>query len=224
MLPRILEPEIMDSPNDAKDYDAMDHSVVNQRFVADFLQVWNGRSPILDVGTGTAQIPIEFCRQSPSGTIIAIDLAQSMIDLGWKNVRCAGLEDRIELRRVNARSTGFAEASFPAIMSNSIIHHIPEPIEVFREMLRLASPGATLFVRDLMRPRDLAELEHLVQTYAGDANAHQRQLFRDSLHAALTVAEVQELVGHWGFAADSVRPTSDRHWTWSAVCPGEPST
>ena len=37
MLPRVLEPEVMDSPEEARDYDAMDHAEVNRRFVADFL-------------------------------------------------------------------------------------------------------------------------------------------------------------------------------------------
>ena len=34
MLPRVLEPEVMDSAAEAVDYDQMDHSHVNQLFVA----------------------------------------------------------------------------------------------------------------------------------------------------------------------------------------------
>ena len=64
MLPRVLEPEVMDSAEEASDYDAMDHSHVNRLFVTDFLTIWKGANPILDVGTGTAQIPIELCRQA----------------------------------------------------------------------------------------------------------------------------------------------------------------
>ena len=36
-LSRILEPEIMDSPEEAADYDSMDHAEVNRRFVDDLL-------------------------------------------------------------------------------------------------------------------------------------------------------------------------------------------
>ena len=36
-IPRILEPEVMDSPQDAEDYDQMDHSAVNRVFVEDLL-------------------------------------------------------------------------------------------------------------------------------------------------------------------------------------------
>jgi hypothetical protein len=60
-------------------------------------------------------------------------------------------------------------------------------------------------------------LTHIVETYAGDATAYQRGLFSDSLHAALTVEEVQQLVAEFGFAPKTVRTTSDRHWTWVAA-------
>ena len=37
MIPRILEPEVMDSPLEAVDYNTMDHSQVNRVFVDDLL-------------------------------------------------------------------------------------------------------------------------------------------------------------------------------------------
>jgi hypothetical protein len=72
MLARTLEPEVMDTEREASEYDAMDHSGVNDLFVSDFLAVCppdalDDGGQILDLGTGTALIPIEFCRQSPSG-------------------------------------------------------------------------------------------------------------------------------------------------------------
>ena len=106
-----------------------------------------------------------------------------------------------------------ATASFDAVMSNSIVHHIPQPGSVLKELWRVLKPGGLMFVRDLMRPDDVETLESLVTTYAGDANTHQKQMFRDSLHAALTVEEVRELVRDYGLSSDSVKATSDRHWT-----------
>ena len=38
MLPRTLEPEVMDTPDDARDYDAMDHAEVNRLFVDHLLE------------------------------------------------------------------------------------------------------------------------------------------------------------------------------------------
>ena len=215
MLARVLEPELMDTEDEAIGYDQMDHSHVNRVFVSDFLAVWNGRSPIIDLGTGTAQIPIEFCRQSPHGTIIALDAAVHMLHLATTNVERAGYTTRITLQLVDAKGLPFADRSVAGVMSNSIIHHIPTPLTVFREIARVAAPGATIFVRDLLRPDDHATLNQLVQTYAGTANAHQQRMFAESLHAALTLAEVQEMVQAVGFDPAGVTQTTDRHWTWS---------
>jgi ubiquinone/menaquinone biosynthesis C-methylase UbiE len=214
MLPRVLEPEMMDTAEEARDYDAMDHSEVNRVFVKDFLAAWDGRGPILDVGSGTALIPIEFCRQSPKGSIVAVDAAEHMLSVARENVRKAGLESRITCQLVDAKRMPFPDGSFPAVMSNSIVHHIPDPRTVFSEIARVAMPGATIFVRDLLRPADEATLGHLVKTYAGDANAHQQKMFAESLHAALTVDEVWALVAGAGFDPAGVRQTADRHWTW----------
>jgi ubiquinone/menaquinone biosynthesis C-methylase UbiE len=214
MLSRVLEPEVMDSAEEARDYDAMDHGAVNRLFVADFLAIWDGHNPILDLGTGTAQIPIELCRQAPQAQVVAVDLADHMLALGRENVRAADFQERIRLERCDAKQLSYASASFAAVISNSIVHHIPEPRRVLAEIVRVLRPGGRLFVRDLLRPADEASLQHLVRTYAGDANDHQRQMFADSLHAALTLAELRDLIASLGCDPAGIAQTSDRHWTW----------
>ncbi len=218
MLARRLEPEVMDSVEEARDYDAMDHSTVNRVFVADFL-AFRPDSPghVLDVGTGTAQIPIELCRSTQHLQVVALDAAEEMLKLARENVAQAGFDLRIEIATGNARAMPYPSESFDAVISNSIVHHIPDPYEVFSEMVRVCRAGGVLFVRDLLRPGDEPTLERLVEMYTAGANDHQKKLFRDSLWAALTLAEVQSLVAQLGFSPATVSQTSDRHWTWAAV-------
>jgi ubiquinone/menaquinone biosynthesis C-methylase UbiE len=219
-LSRVLEPEVMDSAEEARDYDAMDHGTVNRVFVADFLAVWGGGCPVLDVGTGTAQIPVELCRQSSAARVVAIDAALHMLELARVNVGAAGLAGRIALDRCDAKRLPFAGGAFGAVVSNSIVHHIPEPGRVLAEMVRVLAPGGVVFVRDLLRPADEAALRGLVELHAAGANPHQRQMFADSLHAALSLDEVRSLVGGLRFDPAGVRQTTDRHWTWTARKPG----
>ncbi|MBI2804863.1 MAG: class I SAM-dependent methyltransferase [Planctomycetes bacterium] len=219
MLQRILEPEVMDSAQEALDYDQMDHAPVNRVFVADFLAKGREFLAVLDVGAGTAQIPIELCHRHPCVQVVAIDLAEEMLSVGRVNVERAGLAQRIQLQRCDAKRMPFEDASFDAVISNSIVHHIPEPSTVFAEMVRVVKSDGLLFVRDLLRPVNDGTLRTLVETYAAGANAHQKQMFGDSLHAALTLDEVRDLVSRLGFPAESVRATSDRHWTWAALKP-----
>jgi ubiquinone/menaquinone biosynthesis C-methylase UbiE len=139
-----------------------------------------------------------------------------MLEVGRLNVRRAGLESRISLERVDAKGLPYADAEFGAVISNSIVHHIPEPRAVLSEMVRVLRPGGWLFVRDLLRPLDDVTVRHLVRTYAGAANPHQQQMFEASLRAALTLDEIRALVTELSFANTAVRQTTDRHWTWAA--------
>jgi SAM-dependent methyltransferase len=300
-LERILEPEVMDSSEEASDYDAMDHTAVNRVFVDDLLAALKGSgfgvqgsghegqwsepfaqrsdetdsshsvlstqysvpstrfddslplgpntplapsphplaspeprtlnpepSPgtlnpdppldVLDLGTGTALIPIELCRKFAGCRVIAADAAVSMLDLARYNIEVYGLIDRIELAHVDAKKLAFTDEMFDVVMSNSIIHHIPEPIHVLREAIRVTRQGGLLFFRDLVRPNDERELQRLVETYTPGDNAHQQKMFAASLHAALSLDEIRSLIVSLGFPPDSIRQTTDRHWTWSARC------
>lgn len=218
-LRRQLEPEVMDDEGEALSYDAMGHDAVNERFVRDFLALGPDLGDTLDVGTGTARIPIELLRQAPHARVLGVDLARSMLDVGRRNVEQAGLSASISLEQVDAKGMPFAAGRFRAVMSNSIIHHIPEPARSFVEMLRVLAPGGTLFVRDLARPDDDDAVARLVGLYTAGETAEQRGLFEASLRAALTVDELRALLAPLGLPASCVSMTSDRHWTvaWRAA-------
>lgn len=217
MLNRVLEPEVMDRPEEAGEYDAMDHSEVIARFVADFLAAHgSGRGgELLDVGTGPARLPIALCRADRLFRILGVDLAGPMLDLARRNAAEAGLIDRIRFARGDAKSLPFPDGRFEAVVSNSIVHHIPRPEAALAEMVRLVAPGGTLMVRDLARPPDRPTLDQLVDRHAGSEPITARNLFRDSLNASLTLDEVRGIIEGIGMPADGVAMTSDRHWTWT---------
>jgi len=219
MLPRTLEPEVMESLEDAIDYDAMDHCDVNRVFVGDFLATAPDVSEILDLGTGTAQIPIELCRRSADARVVAVDLSTEMLLVAKANVEVASLRERIMLDCQDAKGLPYADGRFSAVISNSIVHHIPDPAPSLAEAVRVLRNGGRIFVRDLARPDSVEKVRAIVQQYASGANEHQRKLFGDSLHAALSLEEMREMVVALGFAPETVQLTSDRHWTWSSIKP-----
>jgi len=221
VIARVLEPEVMDRPEEAREYDAMDHSTVIARFVADFLDAHGaGRGgELLDVGTGPARIPIALCRADRQFRILGVDLAGPMLDLARRNAAEAGLTDRIRFARGDAKNLPFPDGRFEAVVSNTIVHHIPDPAVALAEMFRLVAPGGTLMVRDLARPADEAALVTLVDLHAAAEPVAARNLFRDSLRAALTLEEVEEMITSLGLPAGGVAMTSDRHWTWTLSRP-----
>ena len=218
MLPRVLEAEVMDKPEEAREYNAMDHSGVNARFVADFLSFHGpGRGgELLDVGTGPAHLPVALCRADRRFRILGVDLAGPMLDLARRNVAEAELTDRIRLARGDAKVLPFPDGRFEAVVSNTIVHHLADPFPAMVEMVRLVAPGGSLMIRDLVRPEDQLELDGLVAKHAGNEPVQARALFRDSLHAALTIDEARSIVrDQIGLPAEGLVKTSDRHWTWT---------
>lgn len=216
VLPRILEPEVMDTEKDAAEYDAMDFSEVNLAFAerAVELAVANGHQHILDVGTGTARIPILIAQiASKAVRILGIDLSSEMLKVAERNIAEASLTERITLRLIDAKGLPFERSSFDMVISNSLVHHIPEPGVLFSEVARVVKRGGSIFIRDLMRPESVEQLNMLVRQHAGDEDEYQQKLFRDSLHAALTIPEVRELVRQGGIDDARVVQSSDRHWS-----------
>lgn len=206
----------MDSPAEAAEYDAMDHAAVNAAFVADLRAAgWRG-GRLLDLGAGTGLIPISLCQAEPGAVVTAVDAADSMLQAAAGNLAAAGLTARVQLVCADAKALPWASGSFPTVVSNSIVHHIPRPEQAFREAVRVVAPGGLLFFRDLSRPESEPALRRLVARYAVGESDSARELFAQSLQAALTVEEVRSLVGELGFSPTGVAATSDRHWTWIA--------
>lgn len=216
----------MDTEEEASDYDAMDHAAVNRAFCEDALAALSRQKSraldVLDLGTGTARIPIELCNMHPFVKVVATDLASHMLTLARANVAAAGLADRIVIARGDVKSDA-TERAFDLVLSNSVVHHIPDPVLLFQTAKSKVAPGGTLFIRDLSRPDTAAELQELVRRHAPiDASAvgatrqraeRQRVLFEASLHAALTLREVQALGRALGIPESAFKMTSDRHWT-----------
>lgn len=212
-MQRVTEPEVMDSPQEAIEYDDMDFLEVNTAFAESAIALCPTTALILDAGTGTARIPIIMCQRRPQWQIIGIDLAPSMLEVGKNNVEQAGLQQQIKLELVDAKQMPYPDAHFDMVVSNSIIHHLPDPLPFLQEIKRVLKPNGAIFLRDLLRPNNAEIVEGLVSKYAANCNKHQKMLFRDSLHAAFTLDEIKEPIQQAALKNINIYQSSDRHWT-----------
>lgn len=213
MLPRILEQEVMDTIEDALEYDSMDFTEVNTAFAERAIEILPQEGLILDLGTGTARIPILITELNPKLKIIATDLSKNMLEVAKLNLEKSKYMSNIVLAQVDAKKLPYPNNYFDGIISNSLIHHIPDPIQVFLECNRVAKQNAALFFRDLVRPDDEWQLNEILNKYASDCNERQRKLYRDSLFASLTLQEVEALVKQSNLWNCKVYMSSDRHWS-----------
>jgi ubiquinone/menaquinone biosynthesis C-methylase UbiE len=212
MLSRVLEPEAMDTEQDALEYDAIDHTEVNREFARHALAVCSNARRVLDLGTGTALIPIQMALLNPAIEITAVDLAGQMLALARRNLAAVGLETRVRLEVRDVKATGYETGQFDLLVCNSVVHHLPDPVPMFREIARLMGRETQILIKDLVRPNDAAGLKKLVETHAASDTPYQRKLFEDSLHAALSIPEVEAACHRAGLGPVDVVRVSDRHY------------
>jgi ubiquinone/menaquinone biosynthesis C-methylase UbiE len=209
-MERVLEPEVMDSAEEATAYDELDHDEVNRAFVERLVSL-GARGRLLDVGTGPGAIPILVVDSLADCTVMAVDLAPSMLKVAA--ARCAGSPHaaRIALELADAKALAFADASFDGVYSNTILHHIPDPRPFLREARRVLRPGGTLLIRDLYRPASQARVDELVELHADGAPPMGREMLRASLHAAFTPDELRALADECGLSDAKLLVDTDRH-------------
>ena len=216
-LERVPEPEVMDDDSEAVAYEEGDFRRVNSNFVRRLLRAVDADSGrALDLGTGPAEIPVLFCERAPNWRVTAVDASPAMLELARRKVADAGLSGRIRLREADAKTLAGLRGGFDLVFSNSLLHHLHDPIPFWRQVRRCARRGGQVVIQDLRRPASRREAEALVRRHAADDSPLLRQLFHQSLLAAFTPAEVREQLREAGWNARgcqelAVRATTDRH-------------
>ncbi|MGA9380146.1 MAG: class I SAM-dependent methyltransferase [Phormidium sp.] len=212
-MQRVLEPEVMDSWEEAVAFDAMDFTEINAAFAQRAIALAPTRAKVLDAGTGTARIPLLLCQQRPQWQITGIDLAENMLKIGAEHIKKAGLQPQIILDLVDAKQLPYPNEYFDLVISNSLVHHLPDPLPFLQEIKRVLKPKGAILIRDLIRPANPETLDTLVESIGTEYDSHQKQLFADSLHAAFTLNEVNQLIFQAGLQDVNIYQSSDRHWT-----------
>lgn len=215
MMARVLEPEVMDTIEDAEEYDAMDFVEPDTRFAEAALELVRSRPRprVLDLGTGTARIPFLMLERRADLDILGVDMSTSMLTVARRSALARGLGDRLELREMDAKALAVEAASYDLVISNSVAHHIPDPTDLFRQIARAVRPDGAILVRDLFRPETDDSAMEIVERVAPDDTDKQKKLLFDSLKAALTVGEVREMAHRAGLRDVVVAKVSDRHWS-----------
>ena len=222
-MQRKPEPELMDSPVQTRAYADADFSDSNALFVAQFMEGFHdldGNGRLVDLGCGPADICIRLTDELPGWQITGLDAGENMLRRAAEAIEHAGKQDGIELRLARLPDTDLEAGSFDVILSNSLLHHLPEPMTLWESVRYLARPGAAVTVMDLRRPDSKERAQELVGMYAQDAPKVLQEDFFNSLLAAYTPDEIQDQLQQAGMLMLSLSLPSDRHWMVRGLLPG----
>ena len=214
VLQRILEPELMDDDAQARAYAEADfhdpHGLFVERLEAE-LDTTKIDGVVLDLGCGPGDISIRIATTHPRCRVHGIDGSAAMLHYGRQAVQASGVAGRVRLVQ------GYLPADRPpldryeVIVSNSLLHHLHQPLALWQVIKQHAWPDTTVMVMDLMRPGNLDDVEALLETYMENAPEILRRDFRNSLRAAFTPAEVRQQLAASGLERLAVETISDRH-------------
>ncbi len=213
-MDRILEPELMTDGDQAAAYAQADFAQVNQGFVDRFRACFPKAvgGTMVDLGCGPGDIPVRFARALPGFAITAVDGSEPMIALAHQAVNAAGVEARVHPRCVRLPMLPLPLQSFDAVVSNSLVHHMPDPYLFWNEMVRLGKPGAAVLVMDLFRPESRERAREIVEQYSGNEAPVLKEDFFNSLCAAFTLREIRYQIRTRGLGGFVCELASDRHW------------
>ncbi len=215
---RILEPELMDDPLQAKVYAEADFLAENQRFVELFREYFPDFSQghIFDLGCGPGDIAVRLAGLLPECRMTGIDASRPMVDLAEQAVRQAGLSGRMTIRCERFEDLAGANQA-DAVISNSLLHHLPNPLQFWHKLRLFVKPGSPVLVMDLLRPESLEAAQAIVDRYASGAHEILRRDFYNSLLAAFTEDEVGSQLAQMNLTRLLIDVPDDRHWVVGGI-------
>ena len=218
-MQRQAEPELMSAPEQAAAYAQADFTEAHQGLVDRFCRRFDAQGPrrVLDLGCGSGDITLRMARAYPECQLIGVDGAQAMLDQGRQALARAGLEARVQLLQCYLPYDRLAEQKFDGIISNSLLHHLADPLVLWHSIRDYAADGARVMVMDLLRPQSREQAQALVTRYAENEPAILRHDFYHSLLAAYEPQEVRAQLQHTGLTQLELEVISDRHWLVSGI-------
>ena len=145
-------------------------SLVNKMQVRDRLVsalALSGHEREQDAGCGRGLALIACARKLTTGKAVGIDLwaakdlSNNTADAALANAAAEGVADRVEVESGDITKLPFADASFDAVISMTVLHNIPSREardQALRELVRVLKAGGRIALFDLLHTASYAEV------------------------------------------------------------------
>jgi ubiquinone/menaquinone biosynthesis C-methylase UbiE len=101
---------------------------------------------VLDIAAGDCDQSMAAAKRvGPTGHVLAIDIAEELLDLGAKFARDAGFQN-IETRVMDGGNLDLPDASFDAVICRFALMYLDDPVSGLRGMKRVLKPNGRVSV------------------------------------------------------------------------------
>ena len=112
-----------------------------------------GTETVLDLCTGTADVPIALIRDLPgAATVVGIDFAAEMLRIGRRKRDAHALAKQLHLLRADATKVPMASETVDAASIAFGIRNVVDPVLALRELHRVVRPGGRIAILEFGMP------------------------------------------------------------------------
>jgi ubiquinone/menaquinone biosynthesis C-methylase UbiE len=121
-------------------------AMMNEYFAA--MQIQSAKT-VLDVGCGTGVAARTIAsRKGFAGQVTGIDVSPYLTAAAQGLAEQEGLANTVSFRTGDSESLNLTDASFDAVVAHTLLSHVPSPLAVLKEIVRVVKPGGTVGIFD----------------------------------------------------------------------------
>ena len=103
-------------------------------------------SRVLDIAAGDCDQSMAAAKRAgPAGYVLAVDIADELLEIGAQSAREAGFQN-IETRVMDGGELDLPDASFDAVICRFALMYMPDPVRALHGMKRVLKPGGQVSV------------------------------------------------------------------------------
>jgi demethylmenaquinone methyltransferase/2-methoxy-6-polyprenyl-1,4-benzoquinol methylase len=119
---------------------------------------------ILDVATGTADLAIEAATRLKPTSIVGIDIAENMLQIGREKIAKKHLDNIVTLQKGDSEKINFKDNTFDAVIVSFGVRNFQNLELGLSEIYRVLKPGGNIMVLEFSKPQK-APFKQVYQFY-----------------------------------------------------------